>query len=391
MRVTGTYERSSVSGEEVSAFLPNPLPPQGPPLDLDTEARRLLEGATEALRRLDLAVGMLPSVSWFVYAYVRKEAVLSSQIEGTQATLLDLLTFEAREDLDPEIEPDVDVEEICNYLEAVNHARAELGRSDGLPLSMRLLNECHERLLSGARGANGMPGELRKSQVWIGGTRPANAVFVPPPHHALPDLHSALERYIHSDDGLPPLVRIALIHVQFETIHPYLDGNGRIGRLLVHLLLEQYGLLGQPVLYLSLYFKRHRAEYYRRLDAVRTAGDWESWVSFFLEGTVATALDAVETASTLVTRIAADRSRLLAAKSTTVAALRLFELLPDHPVLTIPRAADLLTTSRPTASSAITLLTKAGILTETTGRKRDRIFRYEAYLERLGAGTEVGE
>lgn len=330
---------------------------------------------------------MVPSVEWFIYAFVRKEAVVSSQIEGTQATLVDLLTYEAEVGEDAVAGPDV--EEICNYLEAVSYALDQLRRSDGLPLSLRLLHETHRRLMQGARGGDKMPGEVRRSQNWIGGTRPGNAVFVPPPPHLLSDLLSALERYIHAEDGLPPLVRAGLIHVQFETLHPYLDGNGRIGRLLVTLLLHHWGLLSQPLLYLSLFLKRHREEYYRRLDAVRASGEWEAWIAFFLEGVDVIATEATETARGLFALVSADRERLLATPKATVMSLRLFELLPRHPILTVTRAVKLLDTSRPTAGKAVGLLERAKILSEITGRRRGRTYSYAGYLDLLRTGTEI--
>ena len=267
-RHTGITRTTSVSGETVEAFIPFDLPPRDPPLALGPKITESLREASVGLDRLALAFDLVPSIDWFIYGFVRKEAVLSSQIEGTQATLTDLLDFEALEDQDPE--PDPDVEEVCNYLDALEYARAQLGSADGLPISMRLLNGCHHRLMDGTRGSSKQPGEIRRSQNWIGGSRPGNAVLVPPPPEALADALNSLERYIHARCDLPPLIRIGLLHVQFETIHPYLDGNGRIGRLLIALLLEHWGLLPQPLLYLSLYFKRNLHEYYQRLGAVRT-------------------------------------------------------------------------------------------------------------------------
>jgi Fic family protein len=294
-RPTGSYERVVAGGEEVSAFVPLPLPPRDPPLVIDEQIGERLRTAEQALARLDLAGEMVPSLDWFLYAFVRKEAVLSSQIEGTQATLVDLLTFEAA----GETPPNADVEEVCNYLDALGVARGELGAERGLPLSMRLLNDAHRRLMHGVRGASRQPGEVRRSQNWIGGSRPSNAVHVPPPPQALADLLGALESYIHTADALPKLVRVGLAHVQFETIHPYLDGNGRIGRLLITLLLEHWGLMKAPLLYLSLFFKRHRDEYYRRLNTVRTGGDWEGWTDFFLDGVATIADEAVGSAQEL--------------------------------------------------------------------------------------------
>jgi Fic family protein len=356
-------------------------------LTLDPELTALLDSAQHSLARLDLAGAMVPSIEWFLYAFVRKEAVVSAQIEGTQASLVDLLTYES--DAESGVPAGPDVEEVCNYLEASRYALGELRRPDGLPISMRLLNGAHHRLMLGARGSDRLPGEIRRSQNWIGGTRPGNAVFVPPPPHELPAALGALEQYIHAEDVLPPLVRAGLVHVQFETLHPYLDGNGRIGRLLVTLLFHQWELLSQPLLYLSLFLKRHRQEYYRRLNAVRTEGDWESWIAFFLEGVDAIAREATEAARQLFALLSADRERLLAMPAATVMSLRLFELLPRHPILSAGRAMKLLEVSRPTADKALGVLQAAGVLVETTGRKRDRTFSYGTYLDLLRVGTEV--
>ncbi len=384
-RTTGRYERNTSGGETIAAFVPFPLPPGDPPLVVDGKLGERLLAAEQALARLNLASAMVPSLDWFLYAFVRKEAVISSQIEGTQASLVDLLIFEAEDGP----APNADVEEVCNYLDALAFARAELGNAKGLPLAMRLLNKTHRRLMQGARGANKQPGEIRRSQNWIGGSRPGNAIYVPPPPQSLADLLSALERYVHADDALPKLVRAGLVHVQFETIHPYLDGNGRIGRLLIALLLEHWGLLQAPLLYLSLFFKRHREEYYRRLNAVRLEGDWEGWTDFFLDGIATVADEAVGCARDIFTLVSEDRARLLAQETVSVSAIRLFERLPEHPILTVASAMKLLGTSKPTATRAIELLEEAGILMETTGKKRDRSFAYQAYLDKLRAGTEV--
>ena len=384
-RSTGTYERTVVAGEEVFAFLPYPLPPADPPLMIEGADREALRRAEAALRRLELAGEMVPSMDWFLYGFVRKEAVLSSQIEGTQATLVDLLSFEAQ----PERHSEPDVEEVCNYLAALTHARAELHQEKGLPLSMRLLHEAHARLMQGARGAERLPGEVRRSQNWVGGTRPGDAAFVPPPPQAVPEALSALEKYLHSHDDLPPLVRAGLAHVQFESIHPYLDGNGRIGRLLITLLLEHWRLLPAPLLYLSLYFKRSRDEYYRRLAAVRTEGDWEGWTRYFVDGIATIADEATDTARSLFALVGADRNRLLAHGASSVMAVRLFELLPRHPILTIAGAMALLETTRPTATKAITTLTEVGVLAESSGRKREQVFGYARYLDLLRVGTEL--
>ncbi len=384
-RTTGRYERTTMGGEEVAAFVPHALPPVDPPIAVEALAERL-RAAEQALVRLELAGEMVPSLDWFIYAFVRKEAVLSSQIEGTQATLVDLLTFEAQS-TDPA--PNADVEEVCNYLDALTYSRAQLADPRGLPLSMRLLSETHARLMRGVRGADKQPGEVRHSQNWIGGSRPGNAKYVPPPPHALGEVLGALDAYVHADDALPPLMRAGLLHVQFETIHPYLDGNGRIWRLLVTLLLEHWKLLTKPLLYLSLFFKRHREEYYRRLNAVRIDGDWEGWLDFFLDGVATIADEAVASARELFAVVAADRARVLAHEGMSVIAVRLFELLPRHPVVSVASVMTLVDTTKPTAGRAIELLVAAGVLVETTGKKRDRSFVYRAYLDRLRVGTEL--
>ena len=387
VRETGRYERVVVGGEDVSAFVPYALPPISPPLTLEGPLADRLRHAEQALARLDLAGEMVPSLDWFIYAFVRKEAVISSQIEGTQASLVDLLNFEAEE----ESAPSPDVEEICNHVDALAYARQQLADKKGLPLSMRLLNETHQLLMKGVRGAGKQPGEVRRSQNWIGGSRPGNAVFVPPPHHRLPDLLGDFEKYLHGEDALPPLIRSGLLHVQFETIHPYLDGNGRIGRLLITLLLEHWSLLEKPLLYLSLFFKRNQAEYYRRLGKVRIEGDWEGWLDFFLDGVATIAEEAITSARDLFTLVAQDRHRILESGSVSVSAIRLFELLPRHPIVTVTTTMKLVDASKPTATRAIGVLEEAGILAETTGRRRDRCFAYQAYLDQLRVGTDLEE
>lgn len=389
-RITGRYERTTVGGEEVAAFIPLALPPAEPPLTVSAALADRLRIAEQALVRLELAGEMVPSLDWFIYAFVRKEAVVSSQIEGTQATLVDLLTFEAEESTKQAAQPSADVEEVCNYLNALTYARGQLADPRGLPLSMRLLNQTHQLLMRGIRGAEKQPGEVRRSQNWIGGSRPGNAMYVPPPPHALGEVLSELEKYFHEGDALHPLLRAGLLHVQFETIHPYLDGNGRIGRLLVTLLLEHWKLLTKPLLYLSLFFKRHRETYYRRLSAVRTEGAFEEWLDFFLDGVATIADEAVSSARELFALVAEDRSRVLASDKVSIGALRLFELLPRHPIVTVASVTQLIETTKPTAIRAIEQLTQAGVLVEETGRKRDRSYAYRAYLERLQAGTELG-
>jgi Fic family protein len=383
-RVTGDYRVSATGDEVVRAFVPRPLPPAQPPLALDDDLSARLARAMASLSRLEVAGMMVPSADWFLYGFVRKEAVISSQIEGTQCTLKDVLTYEATRKA---TRPD-DVQDVCNYVDALNYARREIARPKGLPLSARLLSAAHKRLMRGVRGADKQPGEIRRSQNWIGGTRPGNALFVPPPPDAVPMAMSDLERWIHADDPLPPLVCAGLAHAQFETIHPFLDGNGRIGRLLIALLVEHWNLLPSPLLYLSLAFKRRRDEYYRRLSAVRSDGDWEGWIGFFLDSVCETADDAVAAARRLFALLNTDRQRLLAQRGATVAAIRLFDELPTQPVVTLPHAMELLGASKPTAAKAIEILRHAKVFRETTGRRRDRVYAYHAYLEVLTKDTE---
>ena len=365
-------------------FIPHPLPPQKPPLLLNPQLVELLSAATAALSRLAVAGQMVPSAEWFLYGFVRKEAVISSQIEGTQATLQDVLTFEATR----KSEHPADVEEVCNYVDALTYARREIARPQGLPLSTRLLCETHKRLMRGQRGADKRPGEIRRSQNWIGGSRPGNARFVPPPPEEVPAAMSELEHFLHVDNSLPPLVRAGLAHAQFETIHPFLDGNGRIGRLLIALLVEHWGLLPSPLLYLSLAIKREREEYYRRLSAVRSDGDWEGWIAFFLACVQEAADDGTITAQRSFALLNKDRQTLLKQRGTTIPAVRLFDLLPNHPITTIPGVIKLLHTTKPTAAKAIDALCRAKILRETTGKARDRVYAYHGYLQLLTKDTE---
>jgi Fic family protein len=311
--------------------------------------------------------------------------VISSQIEGTQASLDDLLSVEA--EAPTKAAPD-HIEEICNYLEALNYARRQLHRKGGLPLSVRLLNGAHKRLMSGTRGQSKQPGRLRRSQNWIGGTRPGNARFVPPPPQLVPDLLGDLESFLNAESKLPPLVRAGMAHVQFETIHPYLDGNGRVGRLLISLCLEEWNLLSEPLLYLSLFFKRHRDEYYERLGAVRTAGDWEGWLAYLFEGIKVVAEESVRMIRELFEIIDRDRARYLESGSATVSGARLFESLAKSPVVTVKSAVRICEATKPTAAKAIASLCEAGILTETSGRSRDRTYSYTEYLGLLREGTE---
>ncbi len=378
---TGRFVTTTVAGESVGAFVPDPLPPRLTAKQLANLTEPLRE-AEAALARLDLAGEMIPSLDWFIYAFVRKEALLSSEIEGTQATLVDVLAWEQTDQ--PGTSSIEDIEEVTNYVAAVNHAFEQMRSAKGAPISVRLFNDCHRLLMQGVRGANKQPGEPRRSQNWVGGSRPGNAIFVPPPPERVADALSDLERFIHADEGkLAPLLRVGLVHVQFETIHPYLDGNGRLGRMLIALLLDHWQLLTSPMLYLSLYFKQNQAAYYRSLSAVRTEGDWIGWLRFFLNGVCEIAVDATRTARGLYARVNEDRKTLLSTRGTTVTALQLFELLPEHPVITMPLVTRLLSTTKPTAGKAIDVLVSAGILMEVGERKRDRLYRYQNYLRLL--------
>lgn len=378
-RATGTYVKSTTLGEEVQAFVPDSLPPKNPTLALEVY-QDLNRKAEMALARLSGVSGLVPSVDWLLYSAIRKEALLTSQIEGTQATLTDLFDEEAGF----KVSNTDDVEEVTNYLQAFRLVQEQLRDPKGLPISVRLLCDAHRLLLNGVRGAGKQPGELRRSQNWIAGTRPGNAVFVPPPPENVPQLLTDMERFIH--DGvtdLPPMVKVALIHAQFETIHPFLDGNGRIGRLLIATLFEHWGLLAEPLMYLSGYLKQHQAEYYRRLSNIRSEGDWEAWVTFFLEGVSVAAADAEHSIIEVASLIAADRKRLLQSSKAGPASYRLFEMLPMMPRFTIERVRQQLDTSFPTATAAVKVLEDLGIVTEMTGQKKNRSYSYQAYVELL--------
>lgn len=375
---SGTFHVKSGGGEEVRAFVPAPLPPV-PPLELTAGLQPLLEGAVLALGRLDGVSTLLPDKSLFLYAYVRKEAVLSSQIEGTQSSLSDLLLFELAEAPGSPLD---DVLEVSNYVAALDHGLARL--REGFPLSNRLIREIHGVLLARGRGREKRPGEFRHSQNWIGGTRPGNAAYVPPPPEVVADLMSDLEQFLHADgDGIPVLVRAALAHVQFESIHPFLDGNGRVGRLLVTFLLCEAGLLREPLLYLSLYLKRHRATYYDLLDRVRATGDWEAWLEFFLEGVRQVADGAVLMAKRLQALFAVDREKIAAQGRKAGSALRVHEALKARPIQSITKVTEQTGLSFPAAGSAMDLLVSLGIARELTGNRRNRIFAYSGYLDSL--------
>ena len=381
---TGRYQMTSVAGEVVRAFIPSPLPPQ-PPLDLDASRQQLLERATLALGRLDSVTMLLPEPDLFLYAYVRREAVLSSQIEGTQSSLAQLLLFEIEEA--PGVPID-DVVEVSNYVAALHHGLQRL--QEGFPLSNRLIREMHGILLSRGRGSTESPGEFRRSQNWIGGTRPGNAHFAPPPPDQVEDCMAALERFLHGEDNpYPTLVKAALAHVQFETIHPFLDGNGRIGRLLIAFVLHHDRVLSQPLLYLSLYFKQHRAEYYRLLDLVRAEGNWEAWLDFFLEGVESTATGAVESVRRLLDLFQQDEQRIQRAQRRASTTLRVFRVLCERPLVTLNEVCRRTELSFPAAAKAMETLATLGIVQEITGRQRNRAFAYQNYLKILSEGTEV--
>ena len=382
----GEYEETITGGERVRAFVPAPLPPV-PALDPNGELQQKLESAVLALGRLDGISPTLPDqAALLLYAYVRKEALLSSQIEGTQSSLSDLLLFELEEA--PGVPLD-DVVEVSNYVAALEHGLRRL--REGFPLSNRLIRETHGILLARGRGSTKSPGEFRRSQNWIGGTRPGNAAFVPPPHTAVPDCMAALERFLHAeDDRLPVLIRAGLAHVQFETIHPFLDGNGRVGRLLITLLLCHAGVLREPLLYLSLYFKQHRAAYYDLLNHVRRTGDWESWLDFFIEGVRATADGAVSTSRRLSALFQADRTAIQQRCGRRAgSALRVYTALTAQPMLSLPAASARTGLAFRTTATAMERLAEQGIAREITGKRRGRLFVHDRYLDILNEGTEL--
>jgi Fic family protein len=362
------------------AFSPAVLPPQ-PPVRLEGELQALLSNADRALGRLDGSIQTLPNPDLFVFMYVRKEAVLSSQIEGTQSSLADLLTAEAQL-LSPDTPRDVD--EVINYVAAMNHG---LSRLTELPVSVRLIREIHERLLRGVRGARLTPGELRRTQNWIGpgGCTLNEATFVPPPPHEVPDALAALERFLHAPSDLPALIQIGLAHSQFETIHPFLDGNGRVGRLLISFLLCQREILLKPVLYLSHYFKRHRAEYYERLQAVRDVGDWEGWLAFFLRGVASVSLEATDTARRILALREDHRARVTAGLGRGAGnGHRVLEHLYQRPIMAVADVQALTGTSYTAANTLVSRFVEIGVLVEATGNRRNRLFRYQPYIDLFG-------
>jgi Fic family protein len=380
----GRYVTISTVGEKAQAFVPAPLPPR-PPIDWTPELRSKFDQALLALGRLDSVSTLLPDTSLFLYMYVRKEAVLSSMIEGTQSSLSDLLLFEL--DQEPGVPPD-DVREVSNYVAALDHGLRLL--EEGLPLSLRLFREIHGVLLTKGRGSNQTPGEFRRSQNWIGGTRPGNAAFVPPPAEEVLECMSKLELFLHDQpEPTPVLLKAALAHVQFETIHPFLDGNGRLGRLLIALLLCEQKVLREPMLYLSLYFKTHRRYYYELLNNVRMTGDWEAWLDFFAEAVIVTATQAVETARQLLDLSNQDRDKITGLGRAAASALQVHRALMEHPIATSGSLVEKTGITPATVNKALGHLEQLGIVKELTAQKRNRLFSYAGYIEIMSRGTEL--
>ncbi|MBW2149906.1 MAG: Fic family protein [Deltaproteobacteria bacterium] len=379
----GHYVTISTVSEEARAFVPAPLPPK-PPIEWTPELRGKFDQAWLALGRLDSISTFLPDISLFLYMYVRKEAVLSSMIEGTQSSLSDLLLFEL--DMEPDVPID-DVREVSNYVAALDHGLKRL--DEGFPLSLRLIKEMHSILLARGRGSNQTPGEFRRTQNWIGGTRPGNAAFVPPPPEQVMECMGKLELFLHDEPApTPALLKAALAHVQFESIHPFLDGNGRLGRLLITLLLCEQKVLREPLLYLSLYFKTHRQHYYELLNNVRLTGDWEAWLDFFAEAVIVTATQAVETAQQLVDLANKDRDKISGLGRAAASALRIHLALMERPITTAGWLVKKTGITPATVNKALTHLERLGIVRELTSRKRNRLFSYTGYVDIMNQGTE---
>jgi Fic family protein len=381
----GEFRRAQEGPAEYVTFLPKPLPPE-PPLELDMDLHRLLDQANQALGRLDGITLLLPDPTQFLYAFVRKEAVLSSQIEGTMSSLSDLLLFENEVATDA---PAEDVEEAVNYIAAMNRGINSI-ESGRLPLCNRLLREIHGILLRSGRGSDKTPGEFRRSQNWLGGTGPGDARYVPPPWEEVEPAMSALERFLHDDPAPSPvLVKAALAHVQFETVHPFLDGNGRVGRLLMTLLLVEQGVLRRPLLYLSLYLKRNRDAYYENLQGVRTDGTWEDWLRFFLKGVIEVAASTAETTRGIVEMIERDRQRIHGLGRGAATAHRVHDVAVKRVVVKAPTAAEQLALSEPPVYAAVSRLEGLGVLREVTGKSRGKTYVYGEYMDILNEGTEL--
>jgi Fic family protein len=383
-KLQGKYVTISTVAEKAQAFMPSPLPPH-PPIEWTPELRSKFDQAMLSLGRLNSVSTLLPDTSLFLYMYVRKEAVLSSMIEGTQSSFSDLLLFEL--DQEPGVPVD-DVREVSNYVAALEHGLRLL--KEGLPLSLRLFREIHGVLLTKGRGSNQAPGEFRRSQNWIGGTRPGNAAFVPPPAEKVMECMSRLELFLHDQpEPTPVLLKAALAHVQFETIHPFLDGNGRLGRLLITLLLCEQKVLQEPMLYLSLYFKTHRQYYYELLNNVRLTGDWEAWLDFFAEAIIVTATQAVETAQQLLDLSKRNGEKISSLGRAATSTLQIHRVLMEHPIATSGRLVKKTGISPATVNKALVHLEQLGIVRELTAQKRNRLFSYTEYVEIMSRGTEL--
>ncbi len=380
----GRYVTVTTAGEPFQAFVPAPLPPT-PPIEWPAALRRRFDAALVALGRLDAVTALLPNAALLLYSFVRKEAVLSSQIEGTQSSLADLLLYEIDEQ--PGVPVD-DAREVSRCVAALERGLEKM--RGGLPLCTRLLCEMHEMLLTHPGGRAKTPGEVRRSQVWIGGTRPGNAAFVPPPADAVPDCLAALERFLNDDpEPVPPLLKAALVHVQFETIHPFLDGNGRLGRLLIVLQLVADGVLREPMLYPSLFFKTHRALYYELLNEVRLRGDWERWLDFFAEGIDASANQAVATATALLALVNADRDRIAGLGRAAASALEVHQALQRQPIATSAALVKATRLTPATVNKSLAHLERIGIVAEITNRQRGRVFSYLKYVAALAAELDA--
>ena len=378
----GTYLKCNVVGESYKAYLPSPLPPV-PPIDLSS-LHHLASRAARSLGKLEGVSDVLPDSNLLLYYYIRKEAVLSSQIEGTQSSLSDLLLFESNEAPSTPVD---DVQEVSSYVAAMEHGLARI--REGFPLSLRLIREMHETLLSKGRGSNKQPGEFRSSQNWIGGSRPGNASFVPPPPEHLLECLGALEKYFHEENrSYSPLIDAGLIHVQFETIHPFLDGNGRIGRLLITFWLMVMGELTQPLLYLSLFFKNNRMEYYHHLNAVREKGDWEGWLAFFLTGVSETADQVVETSYLVSKLFQRDEEKIQTLGRAAINAHQVHNLLRGKGILSALETAKQLGITAPTTRAAFGRLQELGIVRDISGKGKERLYVYTELIDLLEQGTE---
>jgi len=379
----GKWLKQGTPDEVYFSFVPNPLPPK-PPVIYTHELQDLYERANRALGRLDGISFSLPDPELFIYSYVRKEAVLSSQIEGTQSSLSDLLLFEIEETPGA---LKTDVVEVSNYVAAMQYGLKRL--HNGFPLSLRLIKEIHRVLLEGTRGSDKGPGEFRRSQNWVGGTRPGNALYVPPPVSEVLPAMGAFEKFLHGDpEKIPTLVKAGLILAQFESIHPFLDGNGRLGRLLITFILCAEKALSKPLLYLSLYFKENRKMYYEILQRIRTNGDWEEWLEFFFTGVEKVGLEAETTARKLLSMFEEHRLKIQKLGKAASTALRIHEFLKKHVIVSLPAASKELELSFPAANKAMLNLTKLGLVKEFTGKRRHRLFSYDPYLHVLTQGTE---